>query len=522
MKKILLAIIGIALVSSALFAGEIATGSGGRFDIVSRTSFGIDLDNPYRFGLKNELTRFALVLNLVPYQKASNRVNSDDAVGFIDFTLFHLDLVKSGGNTPNQGGDAYNAPGAIGTNRYQTGEFVAGIVKGPWLIQLNAGGNEPFLSPWNKGLQFVNDGIKLSWAYLDSMVDVVRDKPISSMKPLISMGEELTDGAGTTTSTNSVVNQFQQDGMGNPGSGDDFAMGGAKYNQGHLIAVMYNRETFGINLKLATEKAFDDSTITKDNMNGLAVGIDSVFNPSALPGLKIFASAAGKTMYGLDKNPDDIMAGTKIGYEIFLNEDVSVQPYVGLDFGTSLKNNGGTENTMYEASVGAVMRWPGQGGWLTDYLRDSDGRVWPGMALAYKIFDYTDTSVDPKHSIKFTLFEPKGDDGMFFGLGAEAIVDFINIGEDKAQLMATVYVDYTLPGFMGIPGAFIPWAIICYDNLPGTGGDDRINDMKLDIGVKLENAISNTTFGIGWHSGSIIQQTQYHWGYIRATAEIRF
>ncbi len=490
-------------------------GEGARFDIVSRTSFGIDLDNPYRFGLKNELTKFTFAFSLAPYQKLTNRVNSPDAVGFIDFTMFHLDLVKTPLNKPADSGanDGFNPPANIGTNRFQTGEFIAGIVKGPWLIQLNAGGNEPFYAPWNKGLQYVNDGIKLSWAYLDAVVDATRSTPITGLIPMEPMGYELIDGSESTIGNDGITTQFS---MHNLSMHDRL---GVK-TPGHLVAVMYNQDTFGLNFKLATQYAFDSTSITEDNKNGIAFGVDSVFNPTFLSGLKIFASAAGTAMYGADDDADPIYAGTKIGYEMPLNEDVSVQPYLGFDMGTAVGD--GDNPFLYEIAAGVTMRWPGQAGWFTDYIRDSEGRVFPGMSFGYRMNGSSEDGTEPEHALKFTLFEPRGDDGMFFGLGSEIIIDIANMGADNGTVMATAYFDYTLPGFMGIPGALVPWAIVCYDNLPGTGDEDRINDMKLDIGVKLENAITNTTFGFSWHSGSLIQETEYHWGYMRITAEIRF
>lgn len=155
MRRFVAAVLAFSVCLAGIFAGEISASDSAAFNITSRTTFGLDLDDAYRFGLKQELTKFELVIGLVPYQKLSNRVNSPDAVGFIDFTLFHLDLLfaKALG---------YNAPGSATTNRYQTGEFVAGIAKGNWVFQMNAGGNEPFWSPWNKGLQFVNDKVKFS------------------------------------------------------------------------------------------------------------------------------------------------------------------------------------------------------------------------------------------------------------------------------------------------------------------------------------------------------------------------
>ncbi|MDR2897603.1 MAG: hypothetical protein LBU99_02225 [Spirochaetaceae bacterium] len=513
MKKV--SALVVTLISCiALFAGEISMGEGARLDIVSRTSFGVDIDNPWRYGLKNELTKFTFAFSLAPYQKLTNRVNAPDAVGFIDITLFHLDLIRSPSTKPNGGGGGYNAPANIGTNRFQTGEFIAGIAKGNWLIQLNAGGNEPFISPWNKGMQFLNDGIKLSWAYLDSMIDAVRTKKISDMTPIMPTGFDLIDGSESTKGGDGIVSQFQQDGFG---LGDRMGMNQA----GNLLAVMYNRESFGLNFKLATEKSFDSSSITEDDKNGIAAGIDAVIQPDLLPGLQIFVSAAGTCFYGIDASAKPIMGGANIGYTIPLNEDISIQPYAGFDIGIKIPEIGSAEKVEFEAAGGVVMRWPGQGGWFIDYIRDSEGRVFPGMALAYKVYGTSSASDALEHSIKFTLFEPKGDDGVLYGLGSEIILDFVNISSDSRSLMATAYVDYTMFGFLNLPGAFIPWAIICYDNLLKAGSGDRIHDLKIDVGVKLENTIANTTFGIGWHSGSLIQKTNYRWGYFRATVEIR-
>jgi hypothetical protein len=198
----------LLLIPAFLFAIDISASDSARLDIVSRTSFGIDLDNTYRFGLSNELTQLDLVFGLAPYQKLSNRINSSDAVGFIDITLFHLDLIKVNRSI------GYNAPSGIGTNRYQTGEFLAGITKGNWLFQLNAMGNEPFTSPWNKGLQFVNDGFKLSWAYLDSMVDIRRITAVSGIPVITRRGEENMAGDGQTQE-HATMKQFGFDSLGN-------------------------------------------------------------------------------------------------------------------------------------------------------------------------------------------------------------------------------------------------------------------------------------------------------------------
>jgi len=531
MKNIrLVAIVLLLITATAAFAIDISRGDTARLDVVSRTAFGIDLDNTYRYGLSNELTQLDLVFSLAPYQKLSNRLNTNSAVGFINLTLFHLDLIKTDTEV------AYHAPTVIGTNRYQTGEFLAGIVKGPWLIQLNAMGNEPFSSPWNKGLDFVNDGFKLSWAYLDSMVDIRRIFAISGIPVITKRGEENLDGDGQTME-HGTMKQYGFDAVGNIADRFGPNIGG------QMIAVMYNKEdSFGLNLKLGTQYSFESANITKTNKNGLAAGIDSVF--TFLPGLKIFASLMGTVNYSFDVNADPLIGGTRIGYTIPLNDDLSVEPWAGFDIGTKFKDGGGTEKPEYEFSFGGTMRWPGQSGWLTDYIMNSDGRVFPGMSLGYKLYENRELKSGMEHSIKFTLFEPRGDDGLFYGLGSEIIVDLIdltnvtssaiNIADDPAiphdgerdpawrgfTVLATAYFDYEISNIGKMPGALVPWTIIYYDNLPGADGS-RINDMKIDWGINLENAIANTTFGIVWNTGSLIQKTRYHWGYLRLIAEIR-
>ena len=65
-----------------MHAGEASTDFTAEFNITSRTSFGVDLDNSYRYGLKQELADFNFILHLTPYQKLTNRVNSTGPVGF--------------------------------------------------------------------------------------------------------------------------------------------------------------------------------------------------------------------------------------------------------------------------------------------------------------------------------------------------------------------------------------------------------------------------------------------------------
>lgn len=550
MKNIIIKMSVLALflfASAAVFAIDVSMSDSARFDIVSRTSFGINLDETYRYGLSNELTQFDLVFGLAPYQRLGNRLTTPDAVGFIELTLFHLDLIKI---TKKVG---YSDPSGIGTNRYQTGEFLVGIAKGDWLIQLNAQGNEPFTSPWNKGLQFINDGFKVSWAYLDSMVDIQRINAISGVPVITRRGEENMLGDGQT-GPHATMKQFGFDTLGN--IADRFGLNFA----GNMIAVMYNTQFFGVNLKLGTEYSYESASVTEEDKNGLAAGIDAVITPTPGKGLKVFLSVAGNYNYSFDEYPDQIYGGTRIGYTIPLNEDISIEPWAGFDIGTQMKEEielsdgtvdaGGFEVVGYEFSVGGTMRFPGSGGWLKDYIVNSDGRVFPGMSLGYKIYkankyrekDTLTEDVNLEHSIKFTMFEPRGDEGIFFGLGSEIIIDVIdlfNVTKGKKatanspaggfSILATAYFDYDLGKVGKLPGSLIPWTIIYFDNLPDpdqvNNPDGRINDMKIDLGLNLENAISNTTFSVVWNSGSLIQQVmlgeEYHWGYLRFMVEIR-
>jgi len=455
-------------------------------------------------------------------------VPSAEAVGFINVTLFHLDLIKVKKSI------GYNDPGGIGTNRYQTGEFIAGIVKGPWLVQLNAMGNEPFTSPWNKGLQFVNDGFKLSWAYLDSMVDIRRIRSITGLPVITRRGEENMLGAGDIL-PHSTMLQFGFDEMGN--IADRFGTN----LTANMIAVMYNADAFSVNFKFGTEKTFLDQSITPENRNGLAGGFDSVFTPSFLKGLKVFFSVMGADAYGDDSDPQPLFGGTRIGYNIPLGEDISVEPWAGLDLGVYF-TEGSAGKLGYEVSMGFTMRWPGQGGWLKDYIINSDGRVFPGMSLGYKVYEEPEKNTGVEQSIKFTLFEPRGNDGLFYKLGSEIIVDLIDLGNVTAandaipyhndkdpkwrgfSVLVTAYFDLEFTNLGKIPGSLVPWTILYYDNLPEQAGrPGRYNNIKIDLGVNLEKAIANTTFGIAWNSGSLLRSMPNggKLGAFRLIAEIR-
>ena len=488
-----------------MHAGEVSTDFSAEFKITSRTSFGVDLDNPYRYGLKQELTDFNFILHLTPYQKLSNKVNSSDPVGFINLTFFNLDLMSDESLGYNAGVPDQKA--YLMRNRFQTGEFLAGIAFSNWVIQFNAGGNEPFWDPWNKGIEFTNDDVKFSWAYLDSVVDVKRTKLIAELAP-----------------QDPVVTQFQHDVCGPT---DQFGMN----LTGSTIAALYNKEdVFGLNLKFATEYGYDSEAISEDNSNGLAAGFDLVLTPPAAEGLKIFASAGGSVNYGLDSNPDPLCFGTRVGYNIPLNEDISVEPFVGFDGGLKFSEDGEKNPFEFEASGGLTMRWPGQAGWFTDYILDKDGRVFPGMSLAYSAYGNADEPDDLNHSVKFTLFEPRGDDGVFYRIGSEMVVDLTQLGKDSWNLLATFYLDYEIPGFLKTKGKLVPWFTVCYDNVPYADPEgataetvERQNALKADLGLKFDGMISNTVIGLVWNSGNLISdKADISKGFIKTYVEIKF
>ncbi len=493
-------LLALSICAAAVFAGEASTDLSAEFKITSRTSFGIDIDNPYRYGLKQELTDFDFILHLTPYQKLSNRINSPSAVGFINLTFFNLDLMSNEALGYNAGVPDQKA--YLMRNRYQTGEFISGVAWNNWVFQMNAGANEPFWSPWNKGIEFTNDKVKFSWAYLDSMVDVKRINRVTELLP-----------------QDEVVTQFQQDGRGPT---DQFGLN----LSGATIGALYNREdVFGLNFKFATEYAFDSESISETNANGIAGGIDFVLTPPSLSGLKIMSSVGSSFNYGKDENPDPLIFGTKVGYKIALNEDadLTVEPYVGFDGGLEFKADGGTEPFEYELAAGLTMRWPGLGGWYTDYILNKDGRVFPGMSIAYTMYGSTDSKVEPNNSVKFTLFEPKGDDGLFYGLGSEMIVDLTHLGQKNWDLMATIYVDYEIPGVFNTSGKFIPWFTLCYDNVECAVHNERENAVKVDLGVKLDSVITNTVFGITWNSGNLLDNNHDTLlGFVKTFVEIKY
>jgi len=361
-------------------------------------------------------------------------------------------------------------------------------------------------------------------------VDVRRILAITGVPALTRRGEENMAGDGQTQE-HATMKQYGFDAVGNIADRFGPSIGG------QMVAAMFNNDDFGINVKFGTEHPFYSENITEDDQNGLALGIDALINPSALSGLKIFASVMGTYKYSFDDLPTPLYGGTRIGYNIPLNDDLSFEPWVGFDIGAFFKDE--DVSFAYEGSAGFTMRWPGQSGWLTDYIMNSDGRVFPGMSLGYKIYSDPENFEGMEHSLKFTLFEPKGDDGLFYMLGSEIIVDLVNITGvasvpkdeerdpvgDGFRLLVTAYFDAEFNNPGALRGTLRPWTILYYDNLPEAEGDSRYNNVKVDLGLNFENVIRNTVFGFVWNSGSLLRKIDVEGfntlGYVRLFVEIK-
>lgn len=538
-KKFVLAAFSALLLSvtGTAFAKEIGNTFNAEFRIKSRTSFGVDLDSPYNLGLKQELLDFAYVMHVGPGY-VSNQFSSDVPVGFINFSVYDIAI------TPVSGDKVEKLEGTRGEGEFydywDSGKFSAGIAWKNFLLTLNGKNTESFWLPWNKAFENTDDKIRVSWASMDTVVGAVRTKRIIGSQPLDSDQKGRSSRKWTGGGNTYLVEQ------------DDGTMDKLHFAvDGQMIGLMYNMpDVFGVNLKFATENSFDSDANSEHDYNGIAAGLDFVVTPKFLKGLRILGSAAGTWNYGADHNADPFAAGVKASYSIALNEDITVEPYAGFDAGFFLKDNNkfsmiatdsktqyqtglsGSESNLpgggFEASCGILVRWPGQRGWYTDYITGDEGRVFSGMALGYSFYNNPDDSdTDPSHSMKFTLFEPTGHEGVLYFVGSEVIADLKNIGQDNWSLLATGYVDCPLDMIVK-NGILTPFVTLYYDNLPYEDGDDilRQNAFKADVGVKLSELIPNTIVSVLWNSGNLIEDkdvgAEVTKGYLRCAVEITF
>ena len=529
------------LAGGAAFAGDTGNPVHSEFRIKSRTSYGINLDETYNNGLKQELLDFAYVLHIGPGY-VSNYQNSDRAVGFINFSVYDMAITPVSASD----GSADTLEGSQGQGSFydywDSGKFSAGIAWRNWVLQLNGKNTESFWLPWNKSLEFTDDKIRVSWAAMDTAVGAVRTKHIVDTQPLESDVKGRGVGKYTDRGANYLVQQ------------DDFSMDKLHFQiDGQMIGLMYNQpELFGVDVKFATENSYDSDKNTKNDYNGIAAALDFMVMPPFLPGIRVLGSAGGAWNYGADHNADPFAAGVKVSYTIPVNEDISFEPFAGFDAGFfmsddnkisctgngSLQYAGGESYSAgaaqsgaggYEASAGLMIRWPGQRGWLTDYISGDEGRVFPGMAMAYSFYtNPDDRDEEPSHSVKFTLFEPTGHDGVLYFIGSEVIADFHNLGTSDWEFLGTAYLDCPIDTIIR-HGIVTPFVTAYYDNLPYTDANDdkvRQNAFKTDLGVKLTEAIPNTVLSALWNSGNLIEDKDKGAvrtkGYIRFCAEITF
>lgn len=523
--------------TGAAFAKDIGNTFNAEFRIKSRTSFGVDLDSPYNLGLKQELLDFAYVMHLGPGY-LSNQFSADVPVGFINFSVYDVAI------TPISGGTVENLEASRGTDSFyeywDSGKFSAGISWKNFLLTLNGKNTESFWLPWNKAFENTDDKIRVSWASMDTVVGATRIKKILSSQPLDTDQKGRSSGKWTGKESTYLVEQ------------DDGTMDKLHFAvDGQMVGLMYNMpDVFGVNLKFATENPYDSKLNTVHDYNGIALGLDFVVTPKFLKGLRVLGSAAGTWNYGADHNADPFAAGVKASYSIVLNEDITVEPYAGFDAGlfllddysvSTIAKNSSTQYKTgisddetnlpgggFEASVGAAVRWPGQRGWHTDYITGDEGRVFPGMALGYSFYNNPfDGDTAPSHSIKFTLFEPTGHEGVLYFIGSEVIADLKNIGTKDWELLATAYVDCPLDMLIK-HGILTPFVTLYYDNLPYEKGADilRQNALKTDLGVKLSEFIPNTVVSLLWNSGNLIENKNVEApltkGFVRCAVEITF
>jgi hypothetical protein len=504
MRKAGLSSILLVMVVSFAAAQDVETASGAYMAVTTRTSFGINMDHPERFGLRTEFPRLGLYYNMAPWQKVSNAVKSPKPVGFVELYLDALNVRFTNGTYPDD-----NNPGqtmGLGFNdsaSRPTGYFgpfyiygmQSGIIFNDDILQLAAGGNDDFWKPWNRSLAFLNDKLADSWAYLDTRVQYRRD--------LVS-----TMGIDTQSETNYWTYSSQNTPM------DSLSL----LASGAMIGLQHADASFAYMVKLATQYDYTFVNVTPTNMNGLAFGFDYAVTPAALPGLRALGSITAQYEYGADKEADPVFSGLKIGYDVPIRglRDVSVEPYAGYDvrFGVP-EGFSGQVKIAHEIAAGTTVHWPGQGGWGYDYLQSRSGVVYPGLTLAYDLF-VPDTGGAVQHNLLVTLREDSGDAGMLLGIGSEAVLqyfDFTNTANAKA--LASLYVDYTVKNVVG--GNLIAWTKIFFDYIPASSACN----LKVDAGVKLAEAISNAVIGVIWDSGGLLAAgAPPVFGYVKMYVEV--
>jgi hypothetical protein len=482
-------IVGALLAFAAISAAvprEVESDEGASLVVTTRTSFGVDLDHPERYGLRTEFPRLGLYIRLIPWQNVTNKVNSDDPIGFIDLNLGINEIRFTNGAFPDD-----NNPGervGMGWNdpTRATGYFAplylegmqAGIAWDNFVFQLAAGGDDTFWKPWNRNLSRTNEALYTSWAFMDTRVMYRRTGRVSDL------GIEGLTG----------WNLFTYDTVPNPSDSLARRVGGT------MVGLQYTGEASAWMLKTATEYDWRSDKITQENANGVSFGLDFALTPPAPAGLRLLGSVTAERNYGPDEADDPVFGGVRLGYDMPVAglRDVSIEPYAGYDM--KLIPETGTFEA-HELSGGFTIHWPGTTGWAYDYIADRPAFTDPGLTAAYTLYLDRSADADPVHSVMVTLLEGSGDAGMLLGVGSEIVLEAFDLTKPSSAVLLSSYFDLSLEGVLG--GTLVPWTKIFYDNVGNEDGS-RSHALKVDLGLKLHEAIRNTVFGIAWQSGDLL------------------
>lgn len=522
MKRVVLLLMPL-LAALPLSAKDLTVKTQAKMDLTTDTSYGVNLDNPKQQGLKMDFAHFNISFNLANGGLTSNKIKSDDPAGFVQFefgglqfnwnntgALYDKDANNPGQNTKlgfNSGGTGYTYPVYIE-------RFVSGITwkafDGEFVAQLAGGGDAPEnWRPWsNLQRGYITSEFLQRWAFLDTRIQYQRAAlPAYLTNPKMSP-------VGIPDDSN-----YWNHGNANDPSGTirDLSLN----PQGTLVGLQFNTTDFSLMGKFITEKTWADKNPV-DN-NGMGFGLDVALTPADLKNFKTYASV-GKTLhYGKDNDPQAFAYGAKTGWELPLVDALTIEPYLGFQ-GKEWDKIGQVGSDRYynahEASAGVTLHWPGNGGWQWDPLEDRNGVLFPGLTVAYTIRDNNDVyknstkaDTNPIQSLLVTLFEESGDYGLVPGLGAEVAIqafDFLNepknLASPNSMFLVTGYFDYTLVDL--IPGELVPWTRLYYDNLYSPTEGARVNNLKVDAGLKLSKAVRNTVFGLSYLSNNLTSKVK--------------
>lgn len=501
MKRIIVGALLVCAAVSVAVPREIESDEGASLVVTTRTSFGIDLDHPERYGLRTEFPRLGLYIRLVPWQNVTNRVTSDDPVGFIDLNLGLNEIRFTNGSYPDDNNPGERVGWGWNDPTRATGYFAplylegmqAGIAWDGFVFQLAAGGDDSFWKPWNRSLTRMNEALYTSWAFMDTRVMFRRTGGVSEL------GIEGLTG----------WNLFTYDTAPNPSDSLSRRVGGT------MVGLQHAGETFAWMVKTATEFDWRSDKITQDNANGVAFGLDLALTPPVPAGLRLSGSVTAERNYGPDEADDPVFGGARLGYEVPVAglRDVSIEPYAGYDV-KMIPETGTLE--AHELSGGLTLHWPGTTGWAYDYIADRPAYTAPGLTAAYTLYLDRSGGAEPVHGVLVTLFEDTGDAGMLLGVGSEIVLEAFDLTETSSAVLLSSYFDLSLDGVLG--GTLVPWTKVFYDNIGNEDGS-RSHALKLDLGLKLREAVRNTVLGLTWQSGDLLL-TDPAFGHLKTYVEL--